>query len=80
MKILLALVFVAAAANCFAEEKPEGPCKEIKDACEKAGFVKNEAKDCLIPGSQKKGRASARLFHQGRFLSRLRFPAVTTSL
>ena len=56
MKILLPLVFVAAAANCFAEEKPEGPCKEIKDACEKAGFVKNEAKegyglwaDCIDP-------------------------------
>ena len=46
------------AANSFAEDKheKEGPCKEIKEACEKAGFVKGEAKegyglwvDCIDP-------------------------------
>jgi hypothetical protein len=56
MKMILALSFIAIASNSFAEEKPEGPCKEIKEACEKAGFVKNEAKegyglwvDCVDP-------------------------------
>jgi hypothetical protein len=56
MKMLLALALVAFASNCFAEEKAEGPCKEIKEACEKAGFVKGEAKegyglwvDCIDP-------------------------------
>lgn len=39
----------------------EGPCKQIKDACEKAGFVKGKAKegtglwvDCINPIMQGK--------------------------
>ena len=57
-KVILALSFVAIASNGFAEEKHEneGPCKEIKEACEKAGFVKGKAKegyglwvDCIDP-------------------------------
>ena len=56
MRIILAVAFVAFASNCLAEEKHEGPCKEIKEACEKAGFVKDKANegyglwvDCIDP-------------------------------
>ena len=57
MRMLLAVVTLSIfACNAFAEEKHEGPCKEIKEACEKAGFVKGEAKegyglwvDCIDP-------------------------------
>jgi|SRR5215813_14677076 len=58
MKTLLALCFSVLAANSFAAEAvdKEGPCKQIKEACEKAGFVKGEAKegyglwvDCIDP-------------------------------
>ena len=56
MRILLAAAVIALASNAFAEEKAEGPCKQIKEACEKAGFVKGEAKegyglwvDCIDP-------------------------------
>jgi len=54
----LAVAFAAAtsfAAQDAAPEK-EGPCKEIKEACQKAGFVQGEAKegyglwvDCIDP-------------------------------
>ena len=58
MKGILALSLMVIASNSFAENKheAEGPCKEIKQACEKAGFVKGEAKegfglwvDCIDP-------------------------------
>ena len=58
MKRILALALLIVAANSFAADTPEkeGPCKEIKEACEKAGFVKGEAKegyglwvDCIDP-------------------------------
>jgi hypothetical protein len=58
MKIVLTAALMLVATTCFAEEKheQEGPCKEIKEACEKAGFVKGEAKqgtglwvDCIDP-------------------------------
>jgi hypothetical protein len=57
MRIFLAAALIALASNAFAEEKKaQGPCKEIKEACEKAGFVKGEAKegyglwvDCIDP-------------------------------
>jgi hypothetical protein len=60
---------VIIAANSFAEDthEKEGPCKEIKEACEKAGFVKGEAKegyglwvDCIDPimkGTSQPGKA-----------------------
>ena len=58
MKKILAFSFLIVAATSFAEDthEKEGPCKEIKEACEKAGFVKGEAKegyglwvDCIDP-------------------------------
>lgn len=60
MRIVLAAALIALTTSAFAEEKgegkAEGPCKEIKEACEKAGFVKGEAKegyglwvDCIDP-------------------------------
>lgn len=58
MKIMLAVSLMAIAVNGFAANAPEkeGPCKEIKEACEKAGFVKGDAKqgfglwvDCIDP-------------------------------
>ena len=56
MKAVLAVVLVAFASTCLAEEKHEGPCKEIKEICEKAGFVKDKANegyglwvDCIDP-------------------------------
>ena len=58
MKNLLAVSLLAIAVNGFAADAPdrEGPCKEIKEACEKAGFVKGDAKqgfglwvDCIDP-------------------------------
>lgn len=58
MRTILALSVLLLAANTFAEDKPdkEGPCKQIKEACEKAGFVKGQAKegtglwvDCIDP-------------------------------
>ena len=58
MEKILALALLIVAANSFAADTPEkeGPCKEIKEACEKAGFVKGEAKegyglwvDCIDP-------------------------------
>ena len=69
MKMLLAAaVLVGFAANACAEEKAEGPCREIKEICEKAGFVKGEAKqgyglwmDCIDPIMQGKAQpANAR--------------------
>ena len=58
MKKTLALASLVIAANSFAQDKheKEGPCKQIQEACEKAGFVKGEAKqgyglwvDCIDP-------------------------------
>ena len=49
MRIILAVAFVAFASNCLAEEKHEGPCKEIKEVCEKAGFVKDKANEGYGP-------------------------------
>jgi hypothetical protein len=58
MRMILALCCVVLASNSFAEDKREneGPCKEIAEACAKAGFVKGEAKqgyglwvDCIDP-------------------------------
>jgi hypothetical protein len=56
MKTFLASVLLVAATNCFAQTQKEGPCKQIEEACEKAGFVKGEAKegyglwvDCIDP-------------------------------
>ena len=56
MKRALLLPLLLAATCSFAQEKPEGPCKEIHDACVKAGFVKGDAKagyglwvDCIDP-------------------------------
>lgn len=56
MKKYTLLACLLATANCFAEDKPEGPCKEIVEACQKAGFVKGDAKqgfglwvDCIDP-------------------------------
>jgi hypothetical protein len=58
MAKVLALSLVMFAANCFAQgtQEKEGPCKQIEQACEKAGFVKGEAKegyglwvDCIDP-------------------------------
>jgi|SRR5579859_3021157 len=58
MRMILALFFLVIASNSYAEDRHEneGPCKEIKEACEKAGFVKGEAKegyglwaDCIDP-------------------------------
>jgi hypothetical protein len=55
---VLVLCLAIAAANDFAQTPPEkeGPCKEIKEACHKAGFVYGEAKqgyglwvDCIDP-------------------------------
>jgi hypothetical protein len=69
MKPIVAIAFLVFAANCFAQDKRdnEGPCKEIKEACEKAGFVKGEAKegyglwvDCIDPimkGTAQPGKA-----------------------
>jgi hypothetical protein len=54
MKILIALLFPL--SLLAAQSEHEGPCKQIKEACEKAGFVKGEAKqgkglwmDCIDP-------------------------------
>ena len=56
MEVLAAALIALASTAFAAEEKAEGPCKEIKEACEKAGFVKGEAKegyglwvDCIDP-------------------------------
>ena len=58
MKIMMAACVMVIAASGFAADAPdkEGPCKEIKEACEKAGFVKGDAKqgfglwvDCIDP-------------------------------
>jgi hypothetical protein len=58
MKSIFAMSLVAVAVNAFAAEPPdkEGPCKAIKEACEKAGFIKGDAKqgfglwvDCIDP-------------------------------
>ena len=58
MKRVLILCLAIVAANGFAQTPPEkeGPCKEIKEACQKAGFVYGEAKegyglwvDCIDP-------------------------------
>jgi len=56
MRKLLGLALLLIAANCFAQTQKEGPCKQIEDACTKAGFVKGEAKegyglwvDCIDP-------------------------------
>ena len=54
----LALSLISFAATSFAQgtQEKEGPCKQIEQACEKAGFVKGEAKegyglwvDCIDP-------------------------------
>ena len=56
MRKILGLTLLLAALNCFAQTQKEGPCKQIEDACAKAGFVKGEAKegyglwvDCIDP-------------------------------
>lgn len=58
MKSLVALMLASLAVNGFAADAPdkEGPCRQIKEACEKAGFVKGDAKqgfglwvDCIDP-------------------------------
>jgi hypothetical protein len=58
MKKALALSLIILAANSFAQstQEKEGPCKQIEQVCEKAGFVKGEAKegyglwvDCIDP-------------------------------
>lgn len=56
MRKILGLTLLLAALNCFAQNQKEGPCKQIEDACVKAGFVKGEAKegyglwvDCIDP-------------------------------
>jgi hypothetical protein len=56
MRKLLGLALLFVAANGFAQNQKEGPCKQIEDACGKAGFVKGEAKegyglwvDCIDP-------------------------------
>ena len=55
---VLALSLIIFAANSFAQgtQEKEGPCKQIEQACEKAGFVKGEARegyglwvDCIDP-------------------------------
>ncbi|MDG0816644.1 hypothetical protein [Bdellovibrio svalbardensis] len=55
MKSLIAAMIVFGSVNAFAQ-KGEHPCKEIKSACESAGFVKGEHKekkglykDCMQP-------------------------------
>jgi len=58
MKTIVLLWLASLAASASAEEKheQEGPCKAVKEACEKAGFVKGQAKegtglwvDCIEP-------------------------------
>jgi hypothetical protein len=56
MRKILGLTLLLAALNCFGQTQKEGPCKQIEDACVKAGFVKGEAKegyglwvDCIDP-------------------------------
>ena len=56
MTVLLSLAIVAAIASAEEKHEQEGPCKSIKEACEKAGFVKGQAKegtglwvDCIEP-------------------------------
>lgn len=58
MEKIWALSLIVLAANSFAQSTQEknGPCKQIEQACEKAGFVKGEAKegyglwaDCIDP-------------------------------
>jgi len=58
MKYILSLLATLCfASHAFAADPPaEGPCKEIVDACEKAGFVKGQWKegsglwvDCIDP-------------------------------
>jgi len=59
VKRVLTLCLAIVAVNGFAQTPPpekEGPCKEIKEACQKAGFVYGEAKlgyglwvDCIDP-------------------------------
>ena len=55
MNRTLALSLIMFAANCFAQNTQD-PCKQIEQICEKAGFVKGEAKvgyglwvDCIDP-------------------------------
>jgi hypothetical protein len=58
--MILTVVAAFATANGLAAQQtapePEGPCKQIKEACQKAGFVQGEAKqgyglwlDCVDP-------------------------------
>ena len=58
MRHMVALLLMSLSANGFAQATPEkeGPCKEIKEACQKAGFMQGEAKegfglwvDCIDP-------------------------------
>ncbi len=56
MKNLIYLLSVMLLASGPLSRANEGPCKQIKEACEKAGFVKGEAKegkglwmDCIDP-------------------------------
>ncbi len=57
-KKIISTVFVLGAfSSAYAEnEGHEGPCKQIKESCEHAGFIKGEAKegkglwmDCIQP-------------------------------
>jgi hypothetical protein len=53
---LIGAIFIATLATSSLTFAKEGPCKMIRDACEKAGFIKGEAKigkglwaDCIDP-------------------------------
>jgi hypothetical protein len=58
MRLILVLALVILTADGFAQTTPEkeGPCRQIKEACQRAGFVQGEAKegyglwvDCIDP-------------------------------
>ncbi len=53
---ICAALLALAAPLAHGEDANEGPCKQIKEACTKAGFIKGEAKegkglwkDCIDP-------------------------------
>lgn len=55
-QVLVLTALVLGFATAHAAEKGNGPCKQIKQACEAAGFVKGQAKegsglwvDCIKP-------------------------------
>jgi hypothetical protein len=67
--ILAALALFSATAMAQpAAQHGDGPCKQVKEACEKAGFVKGEAKegkglwrDCINPVMQGTTAAKSKL-------------------